>query len=782
MRTPRKIPSVVLTMALLSGLLLFSASPTRAVTTGNNGRIAFVSDRDGDNEIYAMRGDGTGLVQLTSNAVNDSDPAYSSNGKKIAFVSDRSGTVELYTMNADGTQQRRITTNSMVESHPSWSPTGQDIVFAGLSGTDSDLWTIVPNGSNPVDITPDPQAFDANPSWGPGGHLIAFDSTNRQGNPGTDIYTIKDFGAITRLTTTGTDTHPNWGPNQTDTVVFESGRDNPLTGPSFFASIGAPVGIAATADKLLVTQSNKTKITAYDGNGNKSTFAILPEKGIEPAIAVSPGLGGFPAGYVYVITNENVYEITPDGSSVELFVNIPELPSGNNTMTFDSVGTFGNQLIVVDRGGPIWTVDASGVATFFTSLGHPVQHQPAVAPMSFAPFGGHLLAGNKDFDVLRAVSPNKVISEVGGWDSPNGAVFIPDTACDFGQTRGTYFIAMRGMNQIMKFPAGDFAGLGGKALVPSEVITDIGLFSSNGSEIEVSQFHGPIGTPEMEDSTFVPCPAGARPAAPAGPAAPNEIYTMLEDGTAQTRLTNNTFDDARPAFAPNGTMIVFQSDRDDPGQPACESSGTCKNEMYVMDPDGSGQTNITANLDANDIAPDWQSISALVTVGDFFYDPVTAKPALGGTVQFDFLGPSDHTATDDSGMGLFDSGVKSSGSFWYFTFSAAGRFPIACTLHPGLMNGLVKVPLKVAPKSGGVDTQFTITWATNPPQAGYVFDVQILRPGSSEFVDWHVGVTQQSRGFIPDAGVGEYQFIARLRNTANGAVSEYAAPESITVS
>lgn len=779
MQTPRRIVSVALTMTLLLGFLLFSASPTQAVTTGENGRIAFVSDRDGDNEIYVMRGDGTGLVQLTFNAADDSDPAYSSNGKKIVFVSDRSGTVELYTMNADGTQPRRLTTNAMVESDPSFAPTGR-IVFAGLSGTDSDLWTIALNGGNPRNITPDPEAFDANPSWGPGGHLIAFDSTNRQGNPGTDIYTIKDYDEISRLTTTGTDSHPNWGPNQADTIVFESGRDIPLTGPSSFASIIEPVGMTATADKLLVTQSNKTKITAYDGSGNKTTFATLPEKGIEPAIAVSPGLGGFPAGNVYVITNENVWEITPDGSSVELFVNIPELPSGNNTLTFDTVGTFGHQLIVVDRGGPIWTVDASGVGTFFTNLGHPVQHQPAVAPMSFAPFGGHLLAGNKDSGVVVAVSPDKVISEVERWNSANGAVFIPDAACDFGQTRGTYFIAMRDMNQIMKFPAGDFAGLGGKALVPSEVITDIGLFSSNGSEIEVSRFHDPIGTPEMEDSTFVPCPAGARPATPAEPTGPNEIYTMLEDGTAQTRLTDNTFDDASPAFAPNGTMIVFQSDRDDPGQPGCEAA--CKNEMYVMEPDGSGQTNVTTNLDADDIAPDWQSVSALVNVGDFFYNPVTAKPALGGTVQFDFLGPTDHTATDGSGMGLFDSGIKASGSFWYFTFSAAGRFPVVCTVHPGLMNGLVKVPLNVAPKSGGVDTQFTITWATSPPETGYVFDVQILRPGSSEFVDWQVGVTQQSTVFIPDSGVGEYQFIARLRNTANGAASDYSAPEKITVS
>ena len=71
-----------------------------------SGRIAFVSDRDGDNEIYVMDADGTGVVQLTENDSDDRDPVWSPDGSRIALASDRDNDVEsddIYVMNADGT-------------------------------------------------------------------------------------------------------------------------------------------------------------------------------------------------------------------------------------------------------------------------------------------------------------------------------------------------------------------------------------------------------------------------------------------------------------------------------------------------------------------------------------------------------------------------------------------------------------------------------------------------------------------------------------------------------
>ncbi len=68
-----------------------------------DGKIAFMSDRDGDLEIFVMNADGTGVTQLTDNDdVDDEAPAWSPNGMKIAFQSLRDGDYEVFVMDADG--------------------------------------------------------------------------------------------------------------------------------------------------------------------------------------------------------------------------------------------------------------------------------------------------------------------------------------------------------------------------------------------------------------------------------------------------------------------------------------------------------------------------------------------------------------------------------------------------------------------------------------------------------------------------------------------------------
>ena len=62
-------------LALLASFLVAGAGlPATAVVLGSNGRIAFASDRDGDFEIYSIEPDGTGLLQLTTNAVGRRRP------------------------------------------------------------------------------------------------------------------------------------------------------------------------------------------------------------------------------------------------------------------------------------------------------------------------------------------------------------------------------------------------------------------------------------------------------------------------------------------------------------------------------------------------------------------------------------------------------------------------------------------------------------------------------------------------------------------------------------
>jgi plastocyanin len=170
----------------------------------------------------------------------------------------------------------------------------------------------------------------------------------------------------------------------------------------------------------------------------------------------------------------------------------------------------------------------------------------------------------------------------------------------------------------------------------------------------------------------------------------------------------------------------------------------------------------------------------IVSVTDFDFTPTIARSTQGGTVQWNFQGQSPHNATDASGMRLFASGTKTAGSY-SFVFRGAGTYRYVCTLHPEML-GSVKVPLLISPATGSRTTRFTVTWASALAATGYVYDIQVRRPGATAFVNWKTNQTVRSGTFVPDAGAGTYAFRARLRKPAAAKASAYSAVKSISVS
>ncbi len=175
------------------------------------------------------------------------------------------------------------------------------------------------------------------------------------------------------------------------------------------------------------------------------------------------------------------------------------------------------------------------------------------------------------------------------------------------------------------------------------------------------------------------------------------------------------------------------------------------------------------------------SVGAGVDVADFSFSPPAVDDAAGDAVLWSFSGPSDHTVTDATGMGLFDSGPLGPGSTYFFQFVAAGFYAYQCTIHPTLMSGTVSVPMSIEPTSGTVTTVFTLTWATTEAPAGFGYDVQILRPGATKWVSWGATKTSPTGEFTPDSGAGTYEFRARLTNQSTGRAAAYSKAFAITV-
>ena len=210
-----------------------------APASGANGRIAFVSDRHGNDEILTAAPDGSDIQGLTATPQDESDPAFSPDGSRIAFVRDQ----DIWVMNADGSgQERRTGIEGSGEQSPAWSPDGNRIVFVsnrGLPGggtTGPELWVMNADGSGVRRLT-DTTVGGPPPAWSPTADMIAFQSNVNPG--GYDLYAIAANatpGAGTdprvRLTTNFvSDENPSWSPTAPGSPSSAGTAPTPATRP-----------------------------------------------------------------------------------------------------------------------------------------------------------------------------------------------------------------------------------------------------------------------------------------------------------------------------------------------------------------------------------------------------------------------------------------------------------------------------------------------------------------------------------------------------------------------
>lgn len=175
-----------------------------------------------------------------------------------------------------------------------------------------------------------------------------------------------------------------------------------------------------------------------------------------------------------------------------------------------------------------------------------------------------------------------------------------------------------------------------------------------------------------------------------------------------------------------------------------------------------------------------QAKTAYVSVTDAGYSPTTVTIQEGWSVQWNFLGPGQHSATDASTLALFDSGPAGPVSYYRTLFVGAAVYPVKDALSANTMK--VRVGLGVSPGAGGTSTAFTVTWASIVAPAGFVYDAQVMRPGSTAWSAWKTSVTSRKATFVPDAGTGTYLFRSRVRRVATGGVPTWSVTRSITVS
>jgi len=152
-----------------------------------------------------------------------------------------------------------------------------------------------------------------------------------------------------------------------------------------------------------------------------------------------------------------------------------------------------------------------------------------------------------------------------------------------------------------------------------------------------------------------------------------EVYLLSADGATVTNLTNNPSIDENPAWSPDGETIAFTSHR----------TGT--NQVYVMNADGSGQTQLTSGSGAGDPAwsPDGSKIAFSKSTSGTTAEIFVMNPDGTAIVQLTSSGEAFYPAWSPDGTRIAFTGEED-GNFDIFVMNADGSDVIRLTTTVGV--------------------------------------------------------------------------------------------------
>lgn len=161
------------------------------------------------------------------------------------------------------------------------------------------------------------------------------------------------------------------------------------------------------------------------------------------------------------------------------------------------------------------------------------------------------------------------------------------------------------------------------------------------------------------------------------------------------------------------------------------------------------------------------------------YSPATrTSPTPGSKIEWDWSTATPESVTSNNGFPLLKSAAKTSGTY-SVTFWSAGTFAYHSSTDT-TQKGVVEIGICNVPKSAHAGHTVTFQVAS-VHHAGWVADIEVLRPGAAKWAWLHTNVTTINSSFAPKR-TGTYQLRARLRNKTAKKSSGFSPISKVKVS
>ena len=294
----------------------------------------------GERALFSARGDiftapiekGMARNLTNSSGAHDKWPGWSPDGSRIAFISDRTGEEEIWVIGQDGGQAAEQLTSGgkAMRYAPEWSPDGKYIAFTDKDGK---VWVLTVADRKLVEIADSRSGQVTDHTWSPRGNYLAFSMADE--NEMSSIYVWSAADGKVRRVTGGTfdETSPAWDPAgnylyylstrefapQLSTAEFNyaTNRNVGIFALSLRKDVGHP--FPAESDEVTVDGAKKPPNLEV---AKPASDVLVDFDGIESRVARVPvepnnyaGLAAKAGHLIYVVAPASYYGRAGDGAS-----------------------------------------------------------------------------------------------------------------------------------------------------------------------------------------------------------------------------------------------------------------------------------------------------------------------------------------------------------------------------------------------------------------------------------------------------------------------------------